>query len=83
MTDKLIEIARAIDMTSAAETLEAIRQRANDANTPLLIPLVGEFSSGKTSLINALTDSQVLETATRPTTATIYEVHFGAPATRA
>lgn len=83
MTDKLIEIARAIDMTSAAETLEAIRQRANDANTPLLIPLVGEFSSDKTSLINALTDSQVLETATRPTTATIYEVHFGAPATRA
>ena len=43
----------------------------------MLIPLVGEFSSGKTTLLNALTDSKKLETATKPTTATIYEIHFG------
>lgn len=39
--------------------------------------MVGEFSSGKTTLLNALTDSKKLETATKPTTATIYEIHFG------
>lgn len=65
-------------MTSITGQLEYIASRESDTNTPLILPLVGEFSSGKTTLINALTDSKKLETATKPTTATIYEVHFGA-----
>ncbi len=47
------------------------------SNAELVFPLVGEFSAGKTTLINALTDCKKLETATKPTTATIYEIHFG------
>lgn len=43
----------------------------------MTLPLVGEFSSGKTTLINSLTNSHQLETATKPTTATIYQIHFG------
>lgn len=75
----LIEVADAIGATSIKSELESLSLRANNVNAPVLLPFVGEFSSGKTTLINALTDSHALETATRPTTATIYEVHFGAP----
>lgn len=46
-------------------------------NCELILPLVGEFSAGKTTLINSLTDAKQLETATKPTTATIFEIHFG------
>lgn len=75
--DRIIEIATAIHAMDLARDLVAIRQRAMAGNSELIFPLVGEFSSGKTTLINALTDSKKLETATQPTTATIYEIHFG------
>lgn len=65
------------------EELNALEHRLEQKDAPVMIPLVGEFSSGKTSLINALTDSKALETATKPTTATIFEIHFGADANRA
>lgn len=74
----LHEIAAALGLEQIAADLESIRQRATQPNSTLMLPLVGEFSSGKTTLINALTDSKALETATKPTTATIYEIHFGA-----
>ncbi len=60
-----------------ADELKALEWRLQDDNVTLTLPLVGEFSSGKTSLINALTDSKQLEIATKPTTATIYLLHFG------
>ncbi|KAA6304684.1 hypothetical protein EZS27_043668, partial [termite gut metagenome] len=46
------------------------------SNKELTIPLVGEYSSGKTSLLNSLTNGKKLETAILPTTATIFEVRF-------
>lgn len=75
--DRLIEIAQEINMLSEAAQLCLIKQRFANDNCELILPLVGEFSAGKTTLINALTDSKQLETATKPTTATIYEIHFG------
>lgn len=75
--DLLQEIAGYLGLGGIETELDFIRQRAEQENASLLLPLVGEFSSGKTTLINALTDSKKLETATKPTTATIYEVHFG------
>lgn len=75
--DKLLEIARFLGLSNNVKELESIDYRAKQSNASLLLPLVGEFSSGKTTLINALTDSKKLETAAEPTTATIYEVHFG------
>ena len=75
--NKLIEIANAIKANQIEKELFLIQNRASQKSTELVIPLVGEFSSGKTTLINALTDSKKLETATKPTTATIYVVHFG------
>lgn len=73
----LKEVAQELGQQNILNSLNAILERASQQNANLLIPLVGEFSSGKTTLLNALTDSKKLETATKPTTATIYEIHFG------
>lgn len=75
--EKLLEIAEYLGLSNIVSELEGIDKRSKQANAQLVLPLVGEFSSGKTTLINALIDSKKLETATKPTTATIYEVHFG------
>ncbi|WP_069175948.1 dynamin family protein [Tannerella serpentiformis] len=76
-TKTLIEIAEYLKSDKVADELKALERRLQDDNVTLTLPLVGEFSSGKTSLINALTDSKQLEIATKPTTATIYLLHFG------
>ncbi len=81
--EKLYEIADYLGLKNIVSELKAIEARSNQENANLILPLVGEFSSGKTTLINALTDSKKLETATKPTTATIYEVHFGCESCRA
>ncbi len=75
---RLLEIAESLGCKAEAAELSAIQKRQNQPTADIILPLVGEFSSGKTTLINALTDSKALETATKPTTATIYEIHFGA-----
>lgn len=75
--DILMQIAQNLGLQGVINQLTAIKQRSLQPNADLILPLVGEFSSGKTTLLNALTDSKQLETATKPTTATIYEVHFG------
>lgn len=76
-TELLRNIAEYLGLDNIVSELEAIDTRSKQENANIILPLVGEFSSGKTTLINALTDSKKLETATKPTTATIYEVHFG------
>lgn len=73
----LSNIAEYLGLTNIVSDIEAIEMRSKQENANVILPLVGEFSSGKTTLINSLTDSRKLETATKPTTATIYEVHFG------
>ncbi|MDO4215274.1 MAG: dynamin family protein, partial [Bacteroidales bacterium] len=75
--ETLVDIAEYLGLSNIVSELNAIEQRSKQDNASLILPLVGEFSSGKTTLINSLTDSKKLETATKPTTATIYEVHFG------
>lgn len=77
-TQRIIQIANDLGFADIVQDLNQISARMGQQDCPLVLPLVGEFSSGKTTLINALTDSKKLETATKPTTATIYEVHFGA-----
>lgn len=81
--EKLLDIAHYLGLPQIESELLSIQARQGQENPFLVLPLVGEFSSGKTTLINALTDSRKLETATKPTTATIYEVHFGSDTCRA
>lgn len=75
--ERILQIANELNHVAIVNELEAIKQRQNLENVKIILPLVGEFSAGKTTLINALTDNKQLETATKPTTSTIYEVHFG------
>ena len=77
MENTLITIAQYLNLKKMVMEIEQIKTKSVDENAELVLPLVGEFSAGKTTLINALTDSKQLETATQPTTATIYEIHFG------
>jgi predicted GTPase len=72
---KLNEIAQALGAQSAIDKLSYIEQRRIQGNSELIIPLVGEYSAGKSSLLNALMDSK-LETHFDPTTASIFEIRF-------
>lgn len=45
--------------------------------SPLLVTVLGEFSSGKSSFINALLKDKLLAMKIRPTTATITLLHYG------
>lgn len=75
-TEKLLEISRQLGFTDFEERLSAIADTLNNGQAELVVTLVGEFSAGKTTLVNALTDSKALECASKPTTATIYTIHF-------
>lgn len=80
---KLIEIANNLNREDIVGELNAIKSRLDAPDKQIILPLVGEFSSGKTSIINALTDSKKLETASKATTATIFEIYFGQESTYA
>ena len=74
---KLIDIARECGQNDLEERLLEIGSEMEMDNAQLMLPLVGEFSSGKTTLINAVTDCKSLETSSKPTTAVIYQIFFG------
>lgn len=78
-TKRLVEIAEDVGLHDLSIHIADLGKKMEQVNSQMLLPLVGEFSSGKTTLINSLTDSKSLETATKPTTATIYEIFFGCP----
>jgi len=75
--DQIINITQDLGLHDVSNDLEFLKKRLEQPNKDLIMPLVGEFSSGKTSLINALTDNKQLETASKATTATIFEIRFG------
>lgn len=79
----IIQIAEDLNLQDYAATLRFYADRLASSDKDLILPLIGEFSSGKTTLINSLLDNPNLETASRATTASIFEIHFGAPACRA
>lgn len=51
--ETLLNIANYLGLDSIKRELNFIEQRALQENASLILPLVGEFSSGKTTLINA------------------------------
>lgn len=75
---KLIQIADDLNLHDKVQELKFYAERLSSPDKDLILPLVGEFSSGKTTLINSLLDNPNLETASRATTASIFEIHFGA-----
>lgn len=83
MIEKLKNFASQLGFEDLEKKLNIIYSSLQDSKAPLILPLIGEFSAGKTTLINALSDSKALECASEPTTATIYALHFGAMDIRA
>jgi GTPase Era involved in 16S rRNA processing len=73
---KLLEIAYSLKLQTIVDSLSFLQEREQQRDHMVFIPLVGEYSSGKTTLINALTTGKKLETAATPTTATIFEIYF-------
>ncbi|MCL7765355.1 dynamin family protein [Polaribacter sp. Z014] len=72
----LIDIAEFLKKPNLIAELYYIKDRLNSETSELVLPIVGEFSSGKTTFINELTEGKKLETATKPTTSVIYEIYF-------
>jgi len=71
------EIATSLNLNDVLGEIQFIEDRLNDTNKQIIIPIVGEFSSGKTTLLNTLMNSGKLETASKPTTSVVYEIFFG------
>ena len=57
--EKSIEIAQILEFKDLLQELQVIKGHEDSATCPLVLPLVGEFSSEKTTLINALTDNKL------------------------
>lgn len=49
----LLKVCKVLNKDDTQADLELIKSRLNNTNQSVIIPLIGEFSSGKTSLINA------------------------------
>jgi tetratricopeptide (TPR) repeat protein/GTPase SAR1 family protein len=54
-----------------------VARAAASLDTPLLVTVMGEFSSGKSSFVNAFIGADVAPTGITPTTATINVVRYG------
>src|SRR5439155_9391407 len=54
-----------------------VARGAASLDQPLLVTVMGEFSSGKSSFVNAVIGSDVAPTGISPTTATINVVRYG------
>ena len=49
---RLIEICEDLQLESITDELKSLAEKQEQENCPIHLPLVGEFSAGKTSLIN-------------------------------
>lgn len=54
-----------------------VSRAASGLDQPLLVTVMGEFSSGKSTLVNAFIGAEVAPTGIAPTTATINVVRYG------
>ncbi len=78
-TDKFCEVFRIgfrslkeveIDKTECSTLLESIQKQQ------LVIPIVGNFSAGKSTLLNRFLEKSVLPTAITPETSLATELHY-------
>jgi small GTP-binding protein len=69
--------AKLTELRSASADLEALRESLLRLDELFLIVVVGEFNSGKSSLINALLGTPVLPEGVTPTTTRVTLVKYG------
>ncbi len=75
MLSETSEVINELNMTSASENLEKLSEKVN--NDTFKIQVIGTFSNGKSTVINALLGEYVLPAYALPTTAVINEVKYG------
>jgi len=81
-TDEIADLARFVEkiVESRRELGHLVADTARAAanlDQPLLVTVMGEFSSGKSSFVNAFIGADVAPTGITPTTATINVVRYG------
>ena len=64
------------------DDLITLEQSIRQLDELFLLVVVGEFNAGKSTFINALLGSSVLEEGVTPTTTRIHRLRYGAPETR-
>jgi len=69
MEQRIIEISKKYNLTTITEKIEALEE-----NLDLKIGVLGEFSSGKSTLINAILNKKILPTMDKPTSKSVIEV---------
>ena len=78
LTEVLTTAARSNLPEEASETLRDTLKTLEDR---FLVVVVGEFNSGKSTFINALLNTEILETGVTPTTSLIHLLRYGEEAT--
>lgn len=71
----LAALCRRTGLSEYEEPLRAWRQQMEDYR--ILVPLVGKFSAGKSTLLNALMENELLGVDINPETADASELHYG------
>ena len=79
---EIAELAGFLERTAASRRelgryVGEISRAASHLDQPLLVTVMGEFSSGKSSFVNAFIGADVAPTGITPTTATINVVRYG------
>ncbi|MBL8683764.1 MAG: dynamin family protein [Myxococcales bacterium] len=75
MLDDLAALARAAPVL--AQTERDLRTRRRELDEPLRVALLGEFSAGKSTFLNALIGAAVSPMGVLPTTAHVHWLRFG------
>ncbi|MFP4322211.1 MAG: dynamin family protein, partial [Anaerolineales bacterium] len=78
---QLLDTLKKID-NLAVEQIERVRDALFHTDLPFLLALVGPFSAGKSSVINALLGQRVLEVGPVPTTDHIHILRYGEQASQ-
>ncbi len=78
----IAELARYVEHVMASRRelghfVGDVARAAGNLDSPLLVTVMGEFSSGKSSFVNAFIGADVAPTGITPTTATINVVRYG------
>jgi tetratricopeptide (TPR) repeat protein len=81
-TDDIAELASFLERAVASRRelgrlVGDVTRAASNLDQPLLVTVMGEFSSGKSSFVNAFIGADVAPTGITPTTATINVVRYG------
>jgi small GTP-binding protein len=81
-SNEIADIARFVEKTfdsrrELGHLVGDVARAAANLDQPLLVTVMGEFSSGKSSFVNAFIGADVAPTGITPTTATINVVRYG------